>query len=463
MGDNHLNPRTIALMLSDAAIAYLSVILALILRLDFQGAYYQLEEKFGWLKAGLVALICILVMYLYDLYEYTIIKNRLELFLRLIQAIGIAWILLAIIFYFLPEMMIGRGTSLYSSLITLSLISGWRLLIHSVIGHPDIGERVAIVGTNNAAIDTARAILNRPDAGYRLVGLIKENKNEKNLDHLAIPILGSTEELNSIVQREKIDRLVIAVLERRGNFPTDTLLKLSLAGHVLIEECASFYERITGQVHLDMLRPSWLIFNGRGKQSRLDRIIRDLLHRTLALMGLIISLPIALITALIIKLESEGEIFYKQERVGKNGRIFKLIKFRSMHVNAESNDEAVWAQPNDARITRVGKIIRKVRIDEIPQFWNILKGEMSFVGPRPERPQFVAQLAKQIPFYEHRHLTQPGLTGWAQIKYPYGASVEDARQKLQYDLYYIKNQSLALDLIIVFETIKTVIFGRGAR
>ncbi len=463
MGDNHLNPRTIALMLSDAAIAYLSVILALILRLDFQGAYYQLEEKFGWLKAGLVALICTLVMYLYDLYEYTVIKNRLELFLRLIQAIGIAWILLAIIFYFLPEMMIGRGTSLYSALITLSLVLTWRLLIHSVIGHPDIGERVAIVGTNKAAIDTAKAILNRPDAGYRLVGLIKENKNEKNLDHLAIPILGSTEELNSIVQREKIDRLVIAVLERRGNFPTETLLKLSLAGDVLIEECTSFYERITGQVNLDMLRPSWLIFNGRGKQSRLDQIIRDLVHRTLALIGLIVSLPIALITALLIKLESEGEIFYKQERVGKNGRIFKLIKFRSMHVNAESNGEPVWAQPNDARITRVGRIIRKVRIDEIPQFWNILKGEMSFVGPRPERPQFVTQLAKQIPFYEHRHLTQPGLTGWAQIKYPYGASVEDAKQKLQYDLYYIKNQSLALDLIIVFETIKTVIFGRGAR
>jgi exopolysaccharide biosynthesis polyprenyl glycosylphosphotransferase len=237
---------------------------------------------------------------------------------------------------------------------------------------------------------------------------------------------------------------------------------LSLGGNVAIEEGASFYERTTGRVHLNMMRPSWLIFSGRGRQARLSGVARTLLHRGVALLGAIVSLPIAFLTALLIKLESPGPALYRQERVGKNGRPFMIMKFRSMRLDAEKNGP-VWAQTGDDRTTRVGRIIRKIRVDEIPQFWNILKGEMNFVGPRPERPHFVAQLAEEIPFYEQRHLIPPGLTGWAQIKYPYGSSIEDARQKLQYDLYYIKNQSLVLDAVILFETVKTILFGRGAR
>ena len=278
-----------------------------------------------------------------------------------------------------------------------------------------------------------------------------------------INLLGSANDLEEIIKKEKIDRVVIAVRERRGTFPTETLLKMSLAGDVNIEECTSFFERVTGQVHIDMLRPSWLIFAGRKRDTRFTVAFRDLIHRSLALIGLILSFPIALITAILIKLESKGPIFYRQERVGLNGKVFKVIKFRSMRSDAEKDGKPVWATADDERTTRVGKIIRKIRVDEIPQFWNIIKGEMSFVGPRPERPHFVAQLAEEIPFYEHRHLVAPGLTGWAQIKYPYGASVEDARHKLQYDLFYIKNQSLALDFVIVFETVKTVIFSKGGR
>jgi exopolysaccharide biosynthesis polyprenyl glycosylphosphotransferase len=212
-----------------------------------------------------------------------------------------------------------------------------------------------------------------------------------------------------------------------------------------------------------MVRPSWLIFSGRKRETRFRTMVRRMLNRFLALTGLIVSLPIALLTAILIKLDSKGDIFYRQERVGKNGRLFHVIKFRSMKTDAEADGKPVWALKEDDRVTRVGRVIRKLRIDEIPQFWNILKGEMSFVGPRPERPHFVSQLSEEIPFYEYRHLVAPGLTGWAQIKYPYGASVEDARQKLQFDLYYIKNQTIVLDLIIFFETIKIIIFGRGAR
>jgi exopolysaccharide biosynthesis polyprenyl glycosylphosphotransferase len=190
--------------------------------------------------------------------------------------------------------------------------------------------------------------------------------------------------------------------------------------------------------------------------------VRTAMHRTVALVGAIASLPVALVTAALIKLESPGPALYRQERVGVNGRAFMIMKFRSMRSDAEKSGP-VWAQDNDSRVTRVGRVIRKIRVDEIPQFWNILRGEMNFVGPRPERPHFVKQLAEEIPYYEQRHLIAPGLTGWAQIKYPYGSSVEDARQKLQYDLYYIKNQSLVLDAVILFETVKTILFGRGAR
>jgi sugar transferase (PEP-CTERM system associated) len=248
--------------------------------------------------------------------------------------------------------------------------------------------------------------------------------------------------------------------DRRGQFPTQELLKLGLSGDVTIEESASFYERLTGRVLLDLVRPSWLIFSSRGRRARINEIARATMHRGIALAGAILSFPIAIVTAVLIKLDSRGPVLYQQERVGKNGRPFRLMKFRSMRTDAEK-DGPVWAKTDDQRMTRVGRIIRKIRVDEIPQFWNILRGDMNFVGPRPERPHFVAQLAEEIPYYEQRHLIAPGLTGWAQINYPYGASIEDAKQKLQYDLYYMKNQSLALDATIMFETIKTILLGKG--
>jgi sugar transferase (PEP-CTERM system associated) len=273
-------------------------------------------------------------------------------------------------------------------------------------------------------------------------------------------VIGLTSELASLVKSESIDRIVVAIGDRRGQFPTQELLRLSLSGDVSIEESASFYERLTGRVLLDMIRPSWLIFSSRGRRAKINELTRVVAHRAIALIGAILSLPIVILTAILIKIDSRGPVLYKQERVGKNGRTFTLMKFRSMRVDAEKNGP-VWASSEDDRMTRVGRIIRKIRVDEIPQFWNILRGDMNFVGPRPERPHFVSQLAQEIDYYEQRHLIAPGLTGWAQIKYPYGASIEDARKKLEYDLYYIKNQNLTLDATIMFETIKTILFGRG--
>lgn len=438
------------------------IIGAVYLRVGVEGAPYELIEKLGYYKAAYATVFCLAAFYLFDLYDFVAMHNRHELVLRLVQALGLAWVALAISFYAYPALMLGRSVSLIALPMALTLMVGWRISIHWFLGHPSFGERILIVGSGNLAVEVARQVLNRPDAGYRIIGFVGTDSELLGKSLINPRVIGLTDDLERIVKTEGIDRIVVAMGERRGQLPTDRLLKLGLGGDVSIEEGATFYERVTGRVSLEMIRPSWLIFTGRGRQAKLAAVTRNAVHRFVALIAVLLSLPIALLTAILIKLDSRGPVFYKQERVGENGRSFVLTKFRSMRVDAEA-DGPVWASKRDERTTRVGRIIRKIRVDEIPQFWNILRGEMSFVGPRPERPHFVAQLAREIPYYEQRHLIAPGLTGWAQIKYPYGASIEDSRQKLQYDLFYIKNHSLFLDAIIMFETIKIILFGRGGQ
>jgi sugar transferase (PEP-CTERM system associated) len=456
-----ISERTILLILAEAMLLFGGIIIAVYLRLGVSDSEIELINKHGFYKAAVATVFCLISFYLYDLYDFVKMHDRRELGLRLMQALGLAWIALALAFYAFPRLMIGRGVSLIAVPLAMLMMIGWRLLIHWVFGNPKFGERILIVGSGQIAIETAREVLGRPDAGYRIVGFVDNDPALVGKSLINPKVIGLTADLHEIVKRENIDRLIVAMGERRGQFPTDQLLHLSLSGNVSIEECASFYERVTGRVHLEMMRPSWLIFSGRGRQAMLSGITRTAFHWCVALIGAILSLPLSLLTAILIKLDSPGPIFYRQERVGKNGQPFMVNKFRSMRIDAERNGP-VWASADDDRTTRVGKIIRQIRVDEIPQFWNILKGEMSFVGPRPERPHFVTQLADEIPYYEQRHLIPPGLTGWAQIKYPYGASIEDARQKLQYDLFYIKNQGLGLDAAILFETVKTIIFTRGA-
>jgi len=452
----------VLLILAESAVVLGALISAMYLRLGSDGAVYELIERQGFLKVGLASAFCLAAFYLFDLYDFVVMHDRRELVLRLVQALGLAWMALAFMFYAFPQLMIGRGVALLALPLALGLMVGWRVSIHWFLGHPEFGERILIVGSGNLAVDVAREVLERPDAGYRIIGFVGTDSELLGQSLINPRVIAVTSELPEIVRRENIDRIVVAMGERRGQLPTEVLLKLSLAGTVSIEEGASFSERVTGRVSLNMLRPSWLIFSGRGRQARISGITRSVVHRVLALMGAILSLPIVVVTAILIKLDSKGPVFYRQERVGEHGRPFTLLKFRSMKVDAEEGGP-VWASKDDNRTTRLGRIIRKSRIDEIPQFWNVLRGEMNFVGPRPERPHFVAQLAKEIPYYEQRHLIPPGLTGWAQIKYAYGASIEDARQKLQYDLFYVKNQSLILDAIVMFETIKIILFGRGAR
>src|SRR5205807_356252 len=455
MKSSRLKARTILLLLVEAMLLFGGLIIAVYVRMGAVDAEDALINRNGFYKAALATVFCLTSFYLFDLYDFFVMRDRRELVLRLLQALGLAWVALALMFYAFPQVMIGRGVTLISLPLALSLMVAWRLSIHWILGHPDLGERILIVGSGPFAVEIAKETLQRKDAGFRVVGFVDNDPALVGKSLINPKVIGLTSELASLVKRENVDRLVVAIGDRRGQFPTQELLRLSLSGEVSIEESASFYERLTGRVLLDMIRPSWLIFSSRGRRARVNEVLRVTIHRVVALIGAIISLPIALMTAILIKIDSRGSVFYKQERVGKNGRTFTLMKFRSMQTDAEKNGP-VWASNGDDRMTRVGRVIRKIRVDEIPQFWNILRGDMNFVGPRPERPHFVSQLAQEIDYYEQRHLIAPGLTGWAQIKYPYGASIEDAKRKLEYDLYYIKNQNLTLDATIMFETIKTI-------
>jgi sugar transferase (PEP-CTERM system associated) len=277
-----------------------------------------------------------------------------------------------------------------------------------------------------------------------------------------IHIIGDTSAIHEIANSAKVDRIVVALEERRGRFPTEELLKCRMEG-IPVQEGIAFYEHLTGKLLVERAHPSFFIFSDGFRKSSLDRGVKAVMDFLIASIGLILGLPLIALTALAIKIDSSGPVFYRQERLGRNGRLFTLLKFRSMTEDAEKETGPVWAEEEDARTTRVGKIIRKLRLDELPQMVNVVRGEMSFVGPRPERQFFVEQLKKGVPFYEKRLAVSPGITGWAQIEYPYGASQNDALEKLKYDLYYIKNMSLFLDLAIIFKTVKIVLFGRGAR
>jgi len=454
--------RKVVLFCSESILIFAAICAAAAIRLQGDVLNLFLEGD-GIGKALLVTSICQASFFLFDLYDFYVVRDRQELEVRLVQALGLAALILAALFYFIPQMLIGRGIFVIGFLLVLALMVCWRIAFHIFAGHPAIGERVLIVGAGAGAIDLAKEILDRRDIGLRVVGFVADDPQLLGKSLINPAVVGLTRDIRQIVKRERVDRVIVAMEERRGRFPTHELLDLRLSGRVVIEEAPSLYERITGKLSVESLRPSWLLFSGASHRMRLASLKRRAYSLICSIIGLILSAPIMLVTALLIKLESPGPVFYRQERVGKNGKIFKLIKFRSMRNDAEAGTGPVWAQENDPRVTRVGRAIRKLRIDELPQFFNVLKGEMNLVGPRPERPFFVEKLEKQIPFYSQRHIIEPGVTGWAQIKYPYGSTIEDALEKLKYDLFYIKNATLALDMLIILETVKTVLLGKGAR
>jgi sugar transferase (PEP-CTERM system associated) len=453
--------RTLCLLILESILTCCCGVLAVQLRFASE-ARNVLVDGHGLFKIFLMIVVTQASFYLFDLYDFQEIRKRGVLYIKTLQALGLTSMVLAAIFYAFPEMLFGRGVFLISLLFMLSTMILWRVFVMWLIGHPRLAERVLILGTDKNAVQLAREAIERPEQGYKIIGFVGDDPQLVGHSLINPSVLGLTCELQDIVNQHHVNRIVLAISERRGRMPLDSLVEMKLRDGLAIEEADSFYERLTGKVSTSTLRPSWLIFSGPSRRLMFYRQLRRLLDVSLSTIGLMLSFPIMVVTAIAIKLESRGPVLYRQARVGQRNRNFTIMKFRSMRVDAEP-DGPVWAEEHDPRITRVGRIIRKLRIDELPQFVNIIRGDMTFVGPRPERPEFVEKLACQIPYYSQRHLVKPGLTGWAQIRYPYCASVEDAIQKLQYDLYYIKNQSLLLDVITLFETVRIVLFGRGAR
>jgi sugar transferase (PEP-CTERM system associated) len=342
-----------------------------------------------------------------------------------------------------------------------AIIVSWRLIYNHILKTRQFDQKILIVGSGPLATNIAKEIVERVDTGFKVIGFIADNPETVGEKLVSPCIIGDGSQILDIATRERMDRIIVALEERRGKFPDAQLLECKMKG-IIVEDGIGFYERLTGRLQVESLRPSSLIFSEGFKKSKLSMWMKRVSGFSLSLIGLILLSPLILIISILIKMDSRGPVFYKQERVGEKGKIFKLLKFRSMVEGAEANGP-VWAGKNDDRITRIGQWIRKWRLDEIPQMVNVLKGDMSFVGPRPERAYFVEKLREEIPFYDQRFYVKPGITGLAQVKYQYGASKDDSLEKLRYDLYYIKNLSLLLDLLIIFETIKVVLSGKGAR
>ena len=413
------------------------------------------------LKASLIVACVQLSLYYFDLYALKVFRSNIELGIRLLQSLGVSSILLAVLYYLFPPLIIGRGIFLISLGFMGAVIVSWRIIYNQILRTRQLDQKIMIVGSGHLAKNIAKEIVERVDTGFKIIGFITENPERVGEKLVNPSIIGDQSQILDIATREKVNRIIVALEERRGRFPDAQLLECKMRG-IAVEEGIEFYEHLTGRLQVESIRPSFLIFSDGFKKSKWTMWTKRVIEFDLSLIGLILLSPLILIISILIKIDSRGPVFYRQERAGERGKTFKLLKFRSMVDNAETNGP-VWAEQDDNRVTRIGRWMRKWRFDEIPQMLNVLKGDMSFVGPRPERSFFVEQLRKEIPFYDQRFYVKPGITGWAQIKYRYGASKDDALEKLKYDLYYIKNLSSLFDMIIIFETVKVVLFGKGAR
>ncbi len=454
--------RNAVFVVGEGIFIFLSVIFASWIVL---GNRYVQDINTIFLKAILITIICQICLYYNDLYDLKITDTFFELTIRLLQALGASAILLAGIYYVFPQCIIGRGIFIVSIAFVVFFIVSWRFGYTQILNKGLFDQKIILLGSGKLAANIAREIKNKKDCGYQIAaaalnsgslppGLLKEGTR--------YICDGTYQGLSQISQQLDIQKIVVALEERRGQFPIQELLECRVSG-IEVLEGNSFYEMLTGKLIVSQINPGWLIFSEGFQKSRPRRYIKRTLDLTISVLMLIILAPLLLLVALLIVLDSSGPIFYSQERVGERRKPYMIHKFRSMCEDAEKYSGPVWAQTDDNRITRIGHFIRKWRIDELPQLFNVLKGEMSFVGPRPERAHFVKELEEVIPYYGERFSVKPGITGWAQVSYPYGASIEDAVEKLNYDLFYIKNMSILLDLMVIMRTVKTVIFGEGAR
>jgi len=449
----------ILILVGDAVLILLASYLATMLRL---GRFIDVLSYYTGATTFTV-ITYLTVLYIFDLYSMDrASQSANNVSLKLLSAVLIAGFVSGFLFYSLPNWKYGRGIFLIQMALVFVFLRFWRLLILQFDPISSKQEYVLIIGAGDCGA-AVYDLLKDPFLPYRVVGFLDDNPAKRGEEIGSPKVLGTTDQIIEISAQKEITTAILAITHERSPRLVNDILQARLKGIDVIE-MPSFFEKITGRVPVEHVHDGWLVFTN-GFNMITKSYIQKLKRLTdLAVSGLLLllTLPFMAVVALAIRLESPGPIFFKQERVGKGGKIFTLWKFRSMRQNSEENG-AEWAQKKDPRVTHVGRFIRYFRIDELPQIWNIFKGEMSLIGPRPERPEFVSELEVQIPYYSIRHSVRPGLTGWGQINYPYGASIDDARRKLEYEVYYIKNMSLLLDLKILLRTISVVLFGEGAR
>jgi sugar transferase (PEP-CTERM system associated) len=447
--------RTLVLLVCEALSVGASFTIAAAYVLGVDNSYIELLYENGLIKIVGITILTMLFSYYFDLYEPQRISGRWEAYFRMLLVLSALSFVLAGAIFFFPQITIGHNVFAVGVLILTILLLVWRRVDDWLTGFLLFRERVFVLGHGPRAAHLVEILRTRRDAGMTVVGWREEASDTHNENCEAAALV------RFCTSKPNIDRVIVAMENRRGSMPIRELLELRLRG-VVIEDAGAVLERLLGRLPLEGLTPSALIFTDGFKIGTAKLIARRSISLSVALAALLICLPVIPFLILGVRLSSPGPVFFRQQRVGLRGRLFTIYKFRTMRQDAEANG-AVWAAKNDPRITKLGKFMRKTRLDEIPQLWNVLRGDMGFVGPRPERPEFVQWLSHEIPYYDLRHMIRPGLTGWAQVRYQYGATLEETKRKLEYDLYYLKHLSLGLDLMILFETVKTIVLRRGAQ
>lgn len=448
--------RTLVLLMVEALVVLCSFILGTLWNVEswlrFDNALFI---EGGFLKIFGITGMVLLLSHGLDLYDSSQISAKSDQAVRLLFVLGLVALGLSVVIHFIPGFLPGPNSAFLGVVILAVSLFGWRTAYSRLVRQPFFRERVYVLGTGDRAERLVQGLRQRVELGVEVVGWTGNLQGQLTREAVANHLVG-------LAQEKGVHRVIVAMPDRRGTLPVEELLNLRLTG-VKVEEATSWLEKISGRIEVEQLYASWLIFADGFRFSSFFRLVRRLLNFSVALIGLVLSLPLLPFIVLAVKLGSPGPALYRQKRVGRGGTTFYCYKFRTMRQDAEADTGATWATDDDPRITRVGKFLRTSRLDEIPQLWCVLRGDMHFVGPRPERPEFVEWLSREIPYYGVRHVVRPGITGWAQVQYKYGNTLDDAREKLQYDLFYIKNASVGLDLLILFQTIKIVLLGRGAK
>jgi len=450
----------VVLLVSEILLITSAFILAVYITLGVD-PWVNLVEDGGFMNLAPVLVTILLGMHFNDLYSQFYIKSRIVLLQQLALVMGAAFLVQGLLSYISPDLRVSARVMAIGSVLAIVAIYFWRVLFNMFALNVMGRDRLLLVGGSPLLEDIAKHLEEHPELGLEVAGYV-DDAHQPGERLSGGKVLGTIPDLKEIVLATKPTRVVVGMSERRNRMPVAELLELRFGGHI-IEEAAATFERVCGRVCLKELRPSQLIYSGELGPRPQSLIVQTVLNRLAAAVGIVVASPIMLLTALAVKLSSPGPILYRQVRVGLDDVPFTVYKFRSMRADAEKGTGAVWASKDDPRVTKVGKILRKLRFDELPQLFNTLKGEMSMVGPRPERPEFVKELSKKIPYYRQRHCVRPGITGWAQINFKYGDTLEDTMTKLEYDLYYIKNMSLSLDTYIVFHTVKAMLLSRGSQ